>query len=103
MKGKTKPKPEAKTKPPPPPPPQPDPERCMTPQVTTYDTINEAVHEYLLKSGLFKTVDSFQVSLIDNTLFSKSWYMESPQSTVTSKILRLDKTLANPIYSKFRI
>jgi hypothetical protein len=60
-KGKTKPKeprPEkeakaAETLPPP--------ERCATPQVTTYDTINEAVHEYLLKSGLFKTVDAFQV------------------------------------------
>jgi hypothetical protein len=36
-------------------------DRCATPQITTYDTINEAVHEYLLKSGLFKTVDSFQV------------------------------------------
>jgi hypothetical protein len=28
----------------------------------TYGTINEAVHEYLLKSGLFRTVDTFQVS-----------------------------------------
>ncbi len=37
-------------------------DRCVTPQVATYDTINEAIHEYLLKSGLFKTVDSFQVS-----------------------------------------
>ena len=36
-------------------------DRCATPQITTYDTINEAVHEYLLKSGLFKTVDAFQV------------------------------------------
>ena len=36
-------------------------ERCRTPEITTYDTINEAVHEYLLKSGLFKTVDTFQV------------------------------------------
>lgn len=30
-------------------------------QAQTYGTINEAVHEYLLKSGLFKTVDTFQV------------------------------------------
>jgi hypothetical protein len=34
---------------------------AATPQITTYDTINEAVHEYLLKSGLFKTVDTFRV------------------------------------------
>jgi len=37
--------------------------RTMTPQAQTYDTINEAVHEYLLKSGLFKTVDTFRVLL----------------------------------------
>ena len=30
-------------------------------KITTYDGINEAVHEYLLKSGLFKTVDTFRV------------------------------------------
>jgi len=35
-------------------------------QITTYDTINEAVHEYLLKSGLFKSVDTFRVFFIRN-------------------------------------
>jgi len=33
-------------------------------QIKTCDKINEAVHEYLLKSGLFKTVDSFRVSVL---------------------------------------
>ncbi len=36
--------------------------RTSTPQAQTYDTINEAVHEYLLKSGLFRTVDTFRVN-----------------------------------------
>ena len=37
--------------------------RTVTPQIQTYDTINEAVHEYLLKSGLFRSVDTFRVLL----------------------------------------
>lgn len=47
---------------------KPQEERASTPQSLTYDTINEAVHEYLLKSGLFKTVDSFRVSFKNNEL-----------------------------------
>lgn len=45
--------------------------RAITPQAQTYDTINEAVHEYLLKSGLFKTVDSFRVRF-DNNLVART-------------------------------
>lgn len=37
-------------------------------QAQAYSTINEAVHEYLLKSGLFRTVDTFIVWANLNTI-----------------------------------
>jgi hypothetical protein len=34
-----------------------------TQQSMAFDTINEAIHEFLLKSGFLKTVDIFQVNI----------------------------------------
>lgn len=73
-----------------------DPGRCNTPQVTTYDTINEAIHEYMLKSGLFKTVDSFQVYHLFHYNFSKNLFTGNQQLIDMCKILELDKILGKP-------
>ena len=70
-KGKAKardPRPDKEAKVDQPPNPQ---ERPATPQITTYDTINKTVHEYLLKSGLFKTVDAFQVRRLSYALVAR--------------------------------
>ncbi len=98
MKGKvaSKQKKPAKTQPP-----KESAERCVTPHAITYDTINEAVHEYLLKSGLFKTVDAFQVMIKtwrELVCFSKSCSMESSLSTLTSRTSSLARTSASPSF-----
>lgn len=51
----------ANSRPNPRPNPNPNPNPQQLVHAQTYGTINEAVHEYLLKSGLFRTVDTFQV------------------------------------------